>query len=80
MLVLSRKPQTSIMIGSSIEVTVLSVSKHRVKIGINAPSDVRIVRSELSPLEESPSTVQMSYTGKPDMDSEFAEARPQAPR
>ena len=80
MLVLSRQQRTSIMIGSSIEVTVLSVSKHRVKIGIDAPSDVRIVRSELLPLDDSRSSFQLGCTGEPDMEVELVEARPHAPR
>ena len=36
MLVLSRKMEESIMIGSKIEVTVLSVANGRVKLGIRA--------------------------------------------
>jgi carbon storage regulator CsrA len=47
MLVLSRKSDDSIVIGSEIEVTVLSVNNNRVKLGIRAPGHVRIVRSEL---------------------------------
>ncbi|OHB80442.1 MAG: hypothetical protein A2W31_01190 [Planctomycetes bacterium RBG_16_64_10] len=49
MLVLSRKSEDSIVIGSEIEVTVLSVSGQRVKLGIRAPGHVRIVRGELVP-------------------------------
>ena len=47
MLVLSRKRGNAIQIGSDIEVTVLSVSNQRVKLGIRAPGEVRIVRGEL---------------------------------
>jgi carbon storage regulator len=47
MLVLSRKPGNAITIGSDIEVTVLSVTNQRVKLGIRAPGEVRIVRGEL---------------------------------
>jgi carbon storage regulator len=58
MLVLSRKMEESIMIGSKIEVTVLSVANGRVKLGIRAPKDVRVLRGELqneceAPLQES---------------------------
>jgi carbon storage regulator CsrA len=49
MLVLSRKTHETIVIGSDIQVTVVSVSANRVKIGIQAPDDVRVLRSELSP-------------------------------
>ena len=47
MLVLSRKPGNAITIGADIEVTVLSVTNQRVKLGIRAPGEVRIVRGEL---------------------------------
>ena len=47
MLVLSRKPSESVQIDSMIQVTILSISKGRVKIGIKAPSHVSIVRNEL---------------------------------
>ena len=47
MLVLSRKPKESVQIDSTIQVTVLSISKGRVKLGIRAPDHVSIVRNEL---------------------------------
>ena len=47
MLVLSRKANETIVLGDSIEVTVLEILGERVKIGINAPRDVPIVRQEL---------------------------------
>ena len=47
MLVLSRKPDTAIRIGSNIEVKVLSIRNRQVKLGIEAPSSVRIWRDEL---------------------------------
>ena len=47
MLVLSRKPNETIVVGDAIEVTVLEILGERVKIGINAPRDVPIVRQEL---------------------------------
>jgi carbon storage regulator len=47
MLVLSRKPSESVQIDSMIQVTILSISKGRVKIGIKAPNHVSIVRNEL---------------------------------
>ena len=40
MLVLTRKPGQSIMIGEGIEVQVLSVSGEKVRLGISAPRDV----------------------------------------
>ena len=47
MLVLSRKLDESIVIGDDIRVKIISVEKGMVKIGIDAPSDVSIMRSEL---------------------------------
>jgi carbon storage regulator len=54
MLVLSRKPGEKILIGDGITVTVLEVIGHRVRIGISAPDDVRILRAELADWNESP--------------------------
>ncbi len=47
MLALSRKLQESVIIGDNIEITVLSISKDQVKIGINAPKSVPIHRKEI---------------------------------
>jgi carbon storage regulator len=47
MLVLSRKIGEQIVIGNDIRVTVVDVKGGRVKLGIEAPTDVGIFRSEL---------------------------------
>jgi carbon storage regulator len=47
MLVLTRKPNQSIMIGDDIEVSVLSVVGDKVRIGINAPQDIPVFRTEI---------------------------------
>ena len=47
MLVLTRKPQQSVMIGDDIEVTVIAVQGDKVRLGINAPADVPIFRMEI---------------------------------
>ena len=47
MLVLARKLDESIVIGDDIVLKVISIEKGVVKIGIDAPSSVSIVRSEL---------------------------------
>jgi carbon storage regulator len=52
MLVLSRKPGEKLVIGEGITLTVLSVISNRVRLGIDAPEDVRILRSELAEWEE----------------------------
>ena len=48
MLVLSRKQGEKVIIGNGIAVTVLEVQGNRVRLGIEAPDDVRILREELS--------------------------------
>ena len=47
MLVLSRKPSESILIGSDVKITVLKVERNHVRIGIEAPGEVMILRAEL---------------------------------
>lgn len=47
MLVLSRKKDQAIMIGDSIELTIIEVQGDQVRIGINAPKNVSIFRKEL---------------------------------
>jgi carbon storage regulator len=47
MLVLTRKPGEPIVIDGSIVVTVLNVQGNRVRIGIQAPQSVAILRQEL---------------------------------
>ena len=47
MLVLTRKSNQSIMIGDDIEVTVLSIMGEKVRIGIQAPRDIPVFRTEV---------------------------------
>ena len=47
MLVLTRRPGESIVIGDGIKLTVVSIGPGRVKIGIDAPAHVRIDREEI---------------------------------
>ena len=47
MLVLTRKSNQSIMIGDDIEVSVLSVTGEKVRIGIQAPRDIPVFRKEV---------------------------------
>ena len=51
MLVLSRKESEKIMLGDSIVLTIVRVSGDRVRLGIEAPSDMLILRKELEPAE-----------------------------
>lgn len=47
MLILNRKIGESIIIGEDIEITILEVDEKRVKIGIDAPRDINILRKEI---------------------------------
>ena len=46
MLVLSRKPGETIMIGEEVEITVVDVRGDKVRIGITAPKHIRIMRPD----------------------------------
>ncbi|MDL9977858.1 carbon storage regulator CsrA [Microbacterium sp. ASV49] len=47
MLVLTRRPNESIRIGDDITVTILGVTPGGVRVGIDAPRDKRINRTEI---------------------------------
>ncbi len=47
MLVITRKPSESIIIGDDIIITVVSVRGDKVRIGIEAPKDVTVHRKEV---------------------------------
>ncbi len=47
MLVLSRKKGESILIDDKIEIKILETKEGRIKLGIDAPRDVSIIRKEV---------------------------------
>ena len=47
MLVLSRKNQERIIIDDNIVITVVEIREGKVRLGIEAPKEVRIMRTEL---------------------------------
>jgi len=47
MLVLSRKLNETIIIGNSIRIKVVGISGNHVRLGIEAPGDVKVMREEL---------------------------------
>ncbi len=59
MLVLSRKPGESIRIGDDITITVVWLDRDKVRLGVEAPREVLVLRSEVMPREES--NVQQCY-------------------
>jgi carbon storage regulator len=46
-LVLSRKLNESLVIGENIVVTILSIDREQVKLGIEAPREIPVIRHEL---------------------------------
>ena len=55
MLVLSRREHERIRLGDSIVVTVVRVAGDKVRLGIEAPPDLVVLRDELSPRRDLPS-------------------------
>ena len=47
MLVLSRKKDETILIGDDIVVTIMETRRNNVRLAIDAPCDIRILRGEL---------------------------------
>jgi carbon storage regulator len=47
MLVLSRRLNETIVIGDNIRVTLVGIGGHQVRLGIEAPGDIKVVREEL---------------------------------
>ncbi len=60
MLVLSRKVGESFVVGDDVTITVVNVGGNKVRIGIEAPPEISIVRSEVLPKRrsEQPRTLQ----------------------
>jgi carbon storage regulator len=47
MLVLSRKESQRIRLGDSIVITIVKISGDKVRVGVDAPADVLVLRDEL---------------------------------
>ncbi|MDD5369942.1 MAG: carbon storage regulator CsrA [Anaerolineaceae bacterium] len=47
MLVLARRPNESVNIGDQVVVTILGIEGDKVKLGISAPLDIKIMRTEV---------------------------------
>jgi len=47
MLVLTRKRNQSIIVNDNIELTIIDIQGDQVRVGINAPKDVKVFRKEV---------------------------------
>lgn len=47
MLVLTRKQNEGILIGNDIVITVINIEGDKIRLGIEAPKNVRVIREEL---------------------------------
>jgi len=59
MLVLSRKVGEKLVIDGNITVEVVRIQGNRITLGVTAPSDVKILRSELSHPKAMPQTLEL---------------------
>jgi len=63
MLVLSRKQSQRIKLGDSIVITVVRVAGDKVRLGIDAPRDMLVLRDELEPHEAGGAQVEIPAAG-----------------
>ena len=54
MLVLSRRDRERVRLGDSIVLTIVRVSGDKVRLGIEAPDDMLVLRDELEPFGQTP--------------------------
>ncbi len=47
MLILTRKPGESLYIGDEIKITIVELKGHQIRVGITAPTEMRIYREEI---------------------------------
>ena len=77
MLVLSRKTDQEVVIGGNIRLTVLRVKGNTVRLGIEAPRDIRIVRGELeheTTSKQEVSVIEASRNESPENEAETSDA------
>ena len=60
MLILTRKADEHIRIGPDVTISVFEIEGNRVKIGIDAPRGVKILRSELEDRSSDPKVEQIA--------------------
>lgn len=67
MLVLTRKMDQKIHLGDNITITVLRVRGNTIRLGIEAPREMRVVRGELPPLDHDREKAQAKLEAEPEM-------------
>jgi len=72
MLILSRRSNESIMIGDSIEISVVDIKGDQVKLGIRAPKTVKVYRKEVyESIQRENKEAVLSKGDLPSLDSYF---------
>ena len=69
MLVLSRKQNQSLVIGDNIVITVLSIDREQIRLGIEAPREISIMRQELFQAVKEQELIETSLAEKLKVDS-----------
>jgi carbon storage regulator len=64
MLVLSRKESQRIRLGDSIVITIVKISGDKVRVGIDAPANVLVLRDELEAHETSAAVKELTQSGE----------------
>ncbi|TWT93480.1 Carbon storage regulator [Botrimarina colliarenosi] len=80
MLVLTRKPQETIRIGDGITITVIKTKGQGVRLGIEAPADVSVLRGELLAARDSFATKVSDAASSDTLGAEPAEANATPPK
>jgi len=70
MLILSRRVGESVLIGSDISITVLRVKGDQVRLGVQAPKDVAVLRDDSSEKAKSELAAMPAETGNRSGDNE----------
>lgn len=71
MLILTRKPGESLYIGDNVKITIVEIKGNQIRVGIDAPSELRIYREEiyLQILEENKKAAAGAHSGSADLDA-----------
>jgi carbon storage regulator len=77
MLILSRKSDEAILLGDDIRIKVVSIEKGIVKLGIDAPSHVSILREELKVAVENANVEASTKVDDQVMQAFFKQFKPQ---